>query len=281
MNKALFLIILGSCALIASLYFSFEEKQTSHKGNERITIKKTWELPNELQEVSGIAFMEDGHLACVQDEDGVIFIYDLSSSSIIQEIPFGTPGDYESITVAGSTAYVLRSDGVIFEIKDFQGQNKSIVEHNTSITSQFNFEGLAYDKKNNRLLLAIKERSGDEFKPIFALDLESKKLSDGPVYKVMFSDPVFRNISKKVSRRLLRPSEITVHPETGKIYILEGMDPKLLILDASGAPEAIFRLSKDQFQQAEGLTFGSSGELYISNEGKRDPANILEVSLEQ
>jgi uncharacterized protein YjiK len=281
MNKAVFLIVLGAFAWVAGIYFSFENLDSSKKGSEHVTIQRTWELPDVLKEISGIAYLENDHMACVQDEDGIIFIYDLSSSSIIQEIEFGKSGDYESITIAGSTAYVLRSDGVIFEIKDFQGENKIVVEHSTPIASRFNFEGMAYDKKYNRLLLAIKERSGDEFKPIYGFDLETKKLSDGPVYKVLFSDPLFKTISKKISRRLLRPSEITVHPKTGKIYILEGKDPKLLILNASGTPEKIYRLNKDKFQQAEGLTFGSSGELYISNEGNKKPANILEIFLEQ
>ena len=32
---------------------------------------------------------------------------------------FGKDGDYEDITIRGQTVYVIRSDGQIFEVKNF------------------------------------------------------------------------------------------------------------------------------------------------------------------
>lgn len=279
MNKILFLIVLGLLALAGGFYYSFT--QVSEEASDKIQIIQIWELPRELVEVSGIAYLEDDLIACVQDEDGIIFIYDLSKSAITEKIDFAGPGDYEGITVVENTAFVLRSDGAIFEVRDFQNENKSVIEHTDLFEAGLNFEGLGYDKDNNQLLLALKERSGDEYQPVYGFDLNTEKRIEEPVIKVHFNDPVIRALGKKISHKTLRPSEITIHPQTGDIYILEGVDPKLLILDPEGKPREILRLNKKQFPQAEGLTFGNSAELFISNEGKRGKANIMKIAIEE
>lgn len=283
MQKAALLIVLGVLTIIGVIYISFDAKAPASpvSTSEVIDIVKRWDLPEVLEEVSGIAYMGNNRMACVQDEDGIIFIYDLDSSSIEKQIEFQGAGDFEAITIVGRTAYVLRSDGTIFEVRNFEGEDKKTTEHKTPITSKYNFEGLGHDPKNNRLLLAIKEKSGDEYKPIYAFNLETKQLDKEPVYKIYFNDPIFEILNKKVSRKTLRPSEITVEPSTGKIYILEGVDPKLLILDPSGNPDKLYPFNLKQFPQAEGLTFGNSGEMYISNEGKKGQGNILQIKLKK
>src|SRR5690606_38986530 len=124
-------------------------------------------------EVSGIAYLGDDRIAAVQDEDGIIFIYDLNQSAIINEIKFGKPGDYEGIAIVSSSAYVLRSDGTIFEVKNFESDHPVTTPYVTDLKDQFNYEGLCFDKKNNRLLIAAKEKAKDKYKPVFAFNLDN------------------------------------------------------------------------------------------------------------
>lgn len=279
MNKILVVIVLGLIALAGGIYYSF--LSVSEEGSDKILVTQTWDMPKELAEISGIAHLEENKIASVQDEDGTIFIYDLSKSAITDQIDFAGPGDYEGITLVGTTAYVLRSDGAIFEVLNFQTENKQTIEHTDLFESKLNFEGLGFDEENNHLLLALKEKSGNDYQPVYGFDLNTKQRIKEPVLKIPFNDPVFKSLDQKISAKILRPSEITIHPQTGEIYILEGVDPKLLILDSSGNPQQIFRLNKKQFPQAEGLTFGNSGELFISNEGKNGKANILKITIEK
>ena len=98
---------------------SFEAQppgNTDQKVNYRILQK--WKLPDILEEVSAIAWIEKDRVACVQDEEGSIFIYNLKTSQLEEEIPFGKEGDYEGIATIKGDAYVLRSDGVIFKIRN-------------------------------------------------------------------------------------------------------------------------------------------------------------------
>lgn len=276
MNKAVILITSVLFLIVLVLYFAIDLR-IGPRGVE-VSIIESWELPDILEEVSGIAYMGNGLMACIQDEDGFIFIYDLDKRKIVRKIEFAGPGDYESITLAGSTAYVLRSDGKIYEVNHFLSKPmvRTFYKHKESGK---NFEGLEYDEKNNRLLLSIKERSGKEYRPVYSIDLQSGQIEEEPAFRIAFRDPIFSVIGKRNTERNLRPSEITIHPHTGKIYILEGINPKILILNEDGTPEKIHLLSREQFRQAEGLTFGENGELYISNEGNGTPPNILQISL--
>lgn len=280
MNKALIAIVLGALALIGGIYYSFQKRPGDTLSYSNVNIDEKWELPEELNEISGIAYVRKNIIACVQDEDGIIFLYDLEASKIIREIKFAGRGDYEAITLVGTTAYVLKSDGMLFEISNFESENKEIKQYSSTLKS-YDFEGLGYDKKNNKLLLSIKDKSEKDYNPVFGFDLKTKQIAEEPVHKIYFNDSLFTNLDQKVSRNILRPSEISLHPDTGEIFVLEGINPKLLILNSSGEPDRIFILNKNEFPQAEGLTFGKKGELYISNEGNGAAPNILKISLEK
>ncbi len=54
-------------------------------------------------------------MACVQDERGIVFVYDIGSQKIVDEVRFGSKGDYEGLTKFDSKLFVLRSDGKLYE----------------------------------------------------------------------------------------------------------------------------------------------------------------------
>jgi hypothetical protein len=76
-------------------------------------------LPASLQEISGLAIIDSTTIACIQDENGILFLYDTKNHKIKQQYIFGLNGDYEGITKVGELLYVLRSDGVLFELKNY------------------------------------------------------------------------------------------------------------------------------------------------------------------
>ncbi len=76
-----------------------------------ISIQEKWELPSELKEISGIAYLDEQRFACVQDEQGIVYIYNTAKKAIEQKIPFAGAGDFEGLTLVDKTAWVVRSDG--------------------------------------------------------------------------------------------------------------------------------------------------------------------------
>ena len=253
-----------------------DKKETNKATDPKITITKKWELPSSLKEISGIAYMEDNRFACIQDEEGKIFVFNTETSKIENEIQFGDAGDYEGIAIVNKSAYVLRADGQLFEVDNFAAQKPSLVQHKTHLTAKQNVEGLCYDKKNNRLLLAIKgkEFNTSDYKGIYAFDLSTKKLGVTPVLKIDLTHNIWKDVKGK---NKIQPSDLEMHPHTGDIYIVDGPDPKLLVMGADGAKKEIYQLSDSDFPQPEGISFTEAGELFISNEGKNGLGNILKI----
>ncbi|MCC8360405.1 SdiA-regulated domain-containing protein [Salinimicrobium sediminilitoris] len=280
MKKVIFgiLILIGGVLTISACKGKASELQ--HE-TFRYEILEKWELPKALNEVSGIAWIGDNRIACVQDEDGIIFLYNLKDSKIEEEIEFGNGGDYEGIAVVEKDAYVLRSDGIILEVSDYLGKDPQVQRHVTNISQLpgINIEGLCADPANDRLLLAVKERKNcDEYKEVFAFNLNKKASDENAFFSIDLSDPIFKNVDEKFSEKFT-PGEMNIHPITGEFFILDGTRPKLLITENDGRPKELFMLKLKDFGNPEGLTFNPEGELYISNEAEDGPASILKVSL--
>jgi len=279
-----FYITFGILIFVGAMYFAFKSKYEINFDNPtEVNVVNRWEMPPLLMEVSGIAYIDKNHLACIQDEDGYIFIYNLANKKIERKFKFGPAGDYEGITLVGNTAYVLRSDARVFEVSDITSENPTTIDHETPLNDEYDFEGICYDKKNNRLLLAYKEENPDKkknYKSIYEFDLEDKRLKREPVYKIMYHKEIFKPLQHFKTDKVFSPSEIGIHPQTGDVYILDGVNPKLLILDNNMKEKALYVFDPGIFAQPEGLTFSEEGRMFIANEGGWNPANILEVSLE-
>jgi uncharacterized protein YjiK len=283
MNKIAIFIILGVFAVVALIYYSFDgiAPNRDFPGAKFVQIDKKWNMPIVLEEISGISWIDNEHIACVEDEEAIIFIYNTKTSQIDKQIVFGEDGDYEGITLVGKDAYVLRSDGVIFEILNFQKDSLIVNEYSTGMSKEFEWEGIAWEKKRNRLLLSIKNKADENSKPIYAFNLKTKTVEEKPAYEIKFNDPAFKILELEINQQIIEPSEVTVHPITGDIYVLEGTNPKLLILNSSGAIKKLHVLKEEQFGQPEGLTFDDQGNMYISNEGSGGLGNILKVTLDK
>ena len=256
--------------------------KTNKQESPRVTIAKKWEMPKVLTEISGLSFVNDQRFACVQDELGTIFIYNTASSSVEKEIPFASTGDYEGLAVVGEDIWVLRADGKLFEVTGINEEKPQVKEHDTHLTIKQDSEGLCYDKKNKRLLIAIKgaELDTDDYKGIYAFDLGSKKMDQQPVFKIDLLDKIFQqNASGKKKKATINPSGITIHPTNGDMYITDGRNPQLLVTDATGKIRSLHQLDNNEFSQPEGIAFNTAGDLFIANEGTRQPGNILQVKI--
>jgi hypothetical protein len=65
------------------------------------------------------------------------------------------------------------------------------------------------------------------------------------------------------------------------MYITDGRNSKLLITDAAGMIKELYQLNTSEFAQPEGITFNAAGDLFISNEGTKQPGNILQVKIDR
>jgi len=240
-------------------------------------------LPDILHEISGLTIIDDSTVACIQDEHGIVIIYDISKNEIKNQLNFGINGDYEDIARVGKTLFILRSDGVLFEISDFEIENFNLVFFETGIPAKDN-EGLCYDKDNNRLLIACKSK-----RSIYSFDLSTKTLSAEPAFTfdvdalIKFAHKNNIKLKTRKTKKDLFPepilkfrtSAICINPITKKLFLISAEDHLLFIFNIDGRIEHIEKLPHKIFIQPEGLTFTNNGDMLISNEGKDKSPTIV------
>ncbi len=251
-------------------------------------------LPAELREISGLTIIDSKTLACVQDEEGTVFIYDLKSLRIKHQIHFAGPGDYEGIAIVEKDVFVLRSDATLFHIHNYQSERWSLDSIATGIPNKDN-EGLCFDPKNNRLLIGSKSKiaKGAAFKnlrTIYAFDLKKNKLRPEPLYTydiTSIKDFASKNgieLPTKPSKKdpneeepalKFQLSAIYIHPENKQLYVLSASDYYLFVFNPEGQIMHLEVLDPQKFNKAEGIAIMENGDLYISNEGQSGAPKIL------
>jgi uncharacterized protein YjiK len=247
-----------------------------------IKVVKEWSMPDELTEISGLSYIDDDRMACVQDELGKVFIYNTTNEKVEKEIPFGAAGDYEGLAVVGKAIWVLRADGTIFEINDIDAPRPVVKEFDTHLTITEDCEGMCYDPDNNRLLVTVKEKdpNSDAYKGIYAFDLDNRTMAKEPVFKIDLQHELLATAAtsgKKKKSGTIMPAAIAIDPISKDMFITDGPKSRLLVTDKAGTIKKLLQLDAKKFIQPEGITFNTKGELFISNEGKKVPGNILQI----
>ena len=264
---------------VSFLFYHFyktriEKKRVALDSTQEVV--ESWELPSILDEISGIVWLEDGRIACIQDEVGIVFFYNLETKKLDGQVKFAGDGDYEGLALMGENMYVVRSDGEIFELCNFLGDAPSFNQYDLPLSEKNNIETLLADQKNNRLLIMAKDHEpfDNDGRGIYGYDLETKTLLEKPVLLLITTDVEIQKTLKKI-----RPSDIAVHPKTNEIYVLQGTKPRILIVSPKGVVKKEYPLNNNVFYQPEGITFSPDGTLYISNEATGGVPSILKVEL--
>lgn len=254
------------------------------------TPAKVCELPPELLEVSGLTDVDGSTVACVHDESGELYLYDLENCSVKEKITFEGPGDFEGLTRVGDNQYyALRSDGAIFKIV-LNGKGKPAVDKiETKIPAADN-EGLGYDERNNRLLLSPKSKYADKdlgknYRPIYAYDLGKGSMKSEPAFQVSVEEAkkvVQSNagIQLKNSKKSggvnfkFDIASIAAHPQKDLYYLLSSSEQFILVVDGNGKPLEALPLDSRVFENPEGITFLDENTMVVSSEGNNGPPTI-------
>ncbi len=246
-------------------------------------------LPDILNEVSGLTDIDSSHVACVQDELGTIFIYNFISGKIVSQHLFDTYGDFEGLTYTGEAIFILRSDGRLTEWNDFKSDLANIKHYKLPLLTANN-EGLCYDKKHNRILIAAKSTPLDHDKKserfIYSFDISKKTLLEKPLYSLntgqlaikaqKFNIPTYSTTKKGKKKPFnFRPSSLAVHPLSDDIYIISATDKLLLVINRKGEVIQMKELESERFTKAEGITFLHDGTMIITNEAAGKVPTLL------
>ncbi len=249
----------------------------------------TFELPEVLKEISGLSLTPDeSKLVAIQDEDGDIYMINKTTGEVERDYNFYKEGDYEGVEMVGHSVFVTKSNGKIYEVHDFGGEHQQTIKFTTSLNKAYDVEGLAYDKKNERLLMSCKA-VGDPSeaisleKSIYAFDLKTRCLIEKPVYTLRLKDflhflennqhihrceKMEEHFSEDPTDFPFSSSAIAINPRTENIYILSSKGKMMSVLSPTGELLHVEKLEKSIHCQPEGICFAKDGTMYVSNEGK-------------
>ena len=236
------------------------------------------ELGKHLREISGMSYISDRNLILAEnDEKGDILVVDFKNKNDNDgKMKFGGKGDYEDIVYTDTAVYMLVATGSVVQVmtKDSTlATNEFILDRGG--TSEFETMYLGADGKSLVLLCKECSKEKDEVRTAYRFDLATLSFSAEPLYSINIA-----GIKKILNDDMaeFKPSAAGINPVNGKLYIVASVGKLLVIADKDGKVEQAFRLDPTMYNQPEGLTFASNGDLYISNEGGEGIATILKFT---
>ncbi|WP_234735856.1 SdiA-regulated domain-containing protein [Tellurirhabdus bombi] len=232
---------------------------------------ETYTLPKELAEISGLSWYKKNKLLCIQDEEAEAFVFDLAKKKVTESYGFGGYGDYEGIEYVDGQIYALKSNGDLFR---FKPGSKEIGRTPTDLPGKIEFEGLGYEPKSGRLLLAVKESERKNEKVVYSFHIKDQ---------YMLKEIVLKNEQLEeagITPKSFKPSGIAVHPQSGDVYWLTSTGKRVLITDRKGRIKASAPLDEKLLPQPEGICFSPEGDLYIATEAgsKKEKGKILKFA---
>lgn len=250
-----------------------DKKEYSNSNMYDFANPKVIKLPEELDEISGIAYYpKDTSVFAIVDEDGILFKIPLKYPQRIRQWKFDKKRDFEDIVLIDSTFYILVSNGDI-ETVYFHGDSIKTSRSNFSDFSKQNseFEILYSANDSNNLIMACKSCEGDPKKQVsrFAYNYH-----DG-TYKQILSINMAPVAEKLGTNKHLKASAAAINPITQELYIVSSVLKLIVVFDAKGDFVDLHKLDPVLYKQPEGITFTPEGDLVISNEFAEDGFGTL------
>jgi len=287
----IFITIITSCTNSAS-----QSNKTNKVATKIVADYEVFNLDFELKEISGITFINDSTIAAIEDENGIVYFYNLNQRKVIRKLTFSEPDDFEDLVKVNEDIYTVTSKGDIYHITSFEQAEPKIIKYTTPLKKKNDIEGITYNEEDNTLLLSVKAENllGDEqTKSIYSFSLKTKSLNTSPYLEIKHTDleeqfkgdkleetskEFLKMIGNENINKVITPTAMAFHPHTKDLYVLSSVNDILLVFSRKKKLKEIITFKGREFTQPEGLSFNSKGEMFISNEGKKKTsANIIKV----
>jgi len=244
-----------------------------------------WKLPKGLNEVSGLAAATNGRLFAHDDERAVIYEISVDDEDVARKFRLGPKklaGDFEGITVAEGSIFLVTSDGTLFQTpENANGDRVPYVIYSTGIGDICEIEGLGYEPSDRSLLLACKTTRGSDLEggvAVFSWSLASHELSDPGLIRITSTA-----IEQHLEKKSFHPSGIVRHPLSGTYFILSAREHAILEVTATGEVVGSAELKRSRHRHPEGIAIRTeeSGDytLLIGDEGDDRRARITSYRL--
>lgn len=229
-----------------------------------------------LNEISGLHFdKESQSLLAISDSKDKIFQIDLKTQKLKDYANnFAPQADFEDIVKVGKTVYVLVSDGTLLAVPPGAKDSSRTKAYKFWLPGKNDFESLYHDPALNGLVILCKsceQEKGKGIRTAYRFDLDSLRFDSTALYSIALDSLKTQLKTEDVS---FKPSAASINPVDSLLYILGSSGKILVIADRRGKLLHAYNLNPDRHPQAEGITFGPNGTMFISNEGKYGKATL-------
>ncbi|EPR68377.1 hypothetical protein ADICYQ_2573 [Cyclobacterium qasimii M12-11B] len=231
-----------------------------------------------MEEVSGLEWVGKAQLLAIEDESSVIYSLAPDTGKILAEQKFAKNNDIEDIAWVNDVAWVLQSDGTLYEVTSPLTKSAKTTKHDFPIEKKRDLEAMVVSEKGDYLYVFCKSckwDKGSEEASVFRFDLASKQYEPGPFTTLKRAEIQKYFTDKDKGPLEIKPAAVALHPMEKQFYVLSSTGKWLLITDLHFNPKAVYRLNPKIFKQPEGITFDPEGNMYISNEARGGEPNIL------
>ena len=234
-----------------------------------------WLMPGDLREVSGLALTADGRLITHDDEQGRITVIDPRRGMTLKHFWIGQSvhADFEGIADANGTLYLLTSNGRLFEFEEgADGEHVHYVVHDTHLSRECEFEGVAFDSTTKTLLLACKNVGEKKLRDHVVLYRWNLQTSDAP-RDAMILIPLQKVIGANKWKGF-HPSDITIDPVSGNYIIIAAQEDGLIEITPAGQVVRSVPLP-GKHHRSEGVAISRDGFLIVSDEASNSTAAAI------
>ena len=233
-------------------------------------------LPDALNEISGVSWSQD-FIWAIDDEYGDLFKLSPKTGEISNRIKFGKNEDYEDLVILGDTAWVLRSNGDLYRVTDFLENEPKTEIFEFKLKGKKDFETLIKKPGEEVLWIICKNCEQDKKgeASVFQFDIQVGAFQKNPIATLRFGDILESSSGFPKEKPVLEPSAAAFHPVSGDLFILSSAGKWLMVTSPTLEPKSVHSLDPSLFDQPEGLSFDTAGNLYISNEAKNQKPNLL------
>ena len=232
-----------------------------------------WVLPQELAEISGLTETPDGLLLAHADERARVAAVHPRKGVLERRFTLGAGvrGDFEGITMAGDTVFMITSNGVIYRFHaGADGEQVRFETQDTNLGKECEFEGIVWEPATSSLILACKTVFVEEFENqvvLYRIPPADTRALPTPV-----AIPLER-IAGSNGWKSFHPSDITVDPSSGNYVIISSQERALVEVTPTGDVVRSESLP-ERHRQPEGVTITRDGLLIIGDEARQGSASI-------
>lgn len=240
-------------------------------------------MPDDLEEVSGIAFHhgDPNLLYAEEDESGRIYYLKPNFKKAKYAI-FKQAGDFEDIAICGDQVIMLQSKGRLytFPLAEVNLKNVLHVQRFEDMLPKGQFEGMYADEQTNQVYVMCKHCDMDKTSKqtsgfIFQLSADGK-LKQTDTFKINVKHIADQLSDPKIN---FHPSALAKDQRSGNWFVISSVNKLLVILNEKFKVQQVYKLNPEFFPQPEGIAFDNKNNLYISNEGDRlEPGTVLKFT---